>query len=36
MTEGEGATRRRQRKRQEKELEDYIKKCKEGKVVVIG
>jgi len=35
MTEGEGFARRRQRGKAEKHIAEYIKKCKQGKVVIL-
>jgi hypothetical protein len=35
VTEGEGFARRRQRRRAEKHISEYIVKCKQGKVVIL-
>jgi hypothetical protein len=35
MTEGEGFARRRQRGKAEKHITEYIKNCKQGKVVIL-
>lgn len=35
LTEGEGFARRRQRRKAEKHVAEYIRKCKQGKVVIM-
>jgi len=35
MTEGEGFARRRQRRKAEEHISKYIKKCKQGKVIIL-